>query len=57
MRLRLRRIWNAIKEVFYKSIFMTWPYYEYEVHEVIPYKKNREIVRAVFKVPVEAAKK
>jgi len=57
LRLRLRRIWNAIKEVFYKSIFMTWPYYEYEVHEVIPYKKNREIVRAVFKVPVEAAKK
>ena len=50
-------IWEAEATDFYKSIFMTWPYYEYEVHEVIPYKKSREIVRAVFKVPAEAKKK
>ncbi|MCP8308443.1 MAG: hypothetical protein H3Z54_07080 [archaeon] len=50
-------IWEAEATDIFRNLSMTWPYYEYEVHEMIPYEKSGEILRAVFKVPEEAAKK
>jgi len=37
------------------SMFM--PYIETEVHEIIPFEKGKEIMRAVMKAQAEAAKK
>lgn len=45
-----------IAEAF-KDVSMFLPYYEQEVHEVIPYEKGKEILRAVAKAQAEAAKK
>mgnify|MGYP001060486016 CR=1 FL=1 len=50
-------IWEAEATDVLRNLSMTWPYYEYEVHEIIPYEKSKEILRAVFKIPAEAAKK
>jgi hypothetical protein len=36
---------------------MTWPNYEFEAHEFIPYEKSREILEAVFKLIAEPARK
>lgn len=33
------------------------PYYQNEIHEFIPYEKNREILGEVFQAQAEAAKK
>jgi len=33
------------------------PFFEHEVHETIPYEKSKEILRALMKAQVEAAKK
>jgi hypothetical protein len=41
----------------FKDVSMFLPYYEQEVHEVIPYEKGKEIVRAYVKAQAEAAKK
>jgi hypothetical protein len=50
-------IWEGEATDIFRNLSMTWPYYEYDVRETIPYEKSREILGAVFKVPAEAAKK
>lgn len=51
-------IWEGEATDIFRNLSMTWPYYEYEVHEFIPYEKSRKILReTVFKVPAKAAKK
>lgn len=51
-------IWEGEAIDVFRNLSMTWPYYEYEVHEFIPYEKSREILReTVFKVSAEAARK
>jgi len=41
----------------FKSVNMFLPYVLFEVHEIIPYEKSKEIQRALIKAQIEAAKK
>ncbi len=50
-------IWETEGIDIFRNLIMTSLYYEYEIHEMIPFEKSREIVMEVFKVPLEAAKK
>jgi hypothetical protein len=50
-------IWEVEAIDIFRNLSMTWPYYEYEVHEIIPYETSGKIVGKVFKIPAEAAKK
>jgi hypothetical protein len=51
-------IWEVDATELFKNSCMTWPYYEYEVHEIIPYEKSGKILReTVLKIPTEATKK
>lgn len=43
--------------VAFKDISMFTPYFECEVQEIIPYEKGKEIIRALFKAQIAAAKK
>jgi len=40
-----------------RRISMFSRYIQFEVHEIIPYEKSKEIIRAVWKAQAEAAKK
>jgi len=40
-----------------RTSWMYFPYYEWEIHEIIPYEKGKEILRAIMKAQIEAAKK
>ena len=50
-------IWEGEAADIFRNQSMTWLYYEFEVHEFIPYEKSREILGAVFKLTTEPAKK
>jgi hypothetical protein len=50
-------IWEADAIDVLKNMTMTMPYYEFEVHEFIPYEKSKAIVGSVFEIPAESAKK
>jgi hypothetical protein len=50
-------IWETEGIDIFRNLIMTSPYYEYEIHEMIPFEKSRGIVKEVFKVSAEAAKK
>jgi len=50
-------IWEVEAIDIFRNLSMTWPYYEYDVHEIIPYEKSGKIVGEVFKIPAKAAKK
>ena len=50
-------IWEIEGTELFRNLIMTSPYYEYEIHEMIPFEKSRGIVKEVFKVSAEAAKK
>lgn len=50
-------IWEGEAADIFKNLSMTVPYYDYEVHEFIPYEKSRGIVMEVFKARAEAANK
>jgi hypothetical protein len=50
-------IWEVEATDLFRNQSMTWPYYEFEVHEIIPYEKSGKILGEVFKIPAEAAKK
>jgi hypothetical protein len=41
----------------YRDVLMFQPYILVEVHEIIPYEKDKEIVRALLKAQIAAAKK
>jgi len=41
----------------YRDVLMFHPYFLIEVHEIIPYEKQKEIIRAVLKAQIAAAKK
>ncbi|MCJ7631655.1 hypothetical protein MUP77_04540 [Candidatus Bathyarchaeota archaeon] len=41
----------------FRNQSMLWPYYEFEVHEFIPYEKSSDILGEVFKIPPEKTKK
>jgi len=41
----------------FRNVSMFVPYYESEVHEIIPYEKTKEIFRALMKGLITAAKK
>jgi len=41
----------------YRATSMFMPYVHFELHEIIPYEKEKEIVRALLKARIEAAKK
>jgi len=41
----------------FKSVNMFLPYIHFEVHEIIPYEKEKEIIRALLKSLIAAAKK
>ena len=47
---------GEVNDIF-KSVNMFIPYVSCEVHEVVPYKKQKEIVRELFKVQMAAMKK
>jgi hypothetical protein len=49
-------IWEVEATDLFRNLSMLWPYYEFEVHEMIPFEKSGKIVGEVFKVPAEAAK-
>jgi len=40
-----------------RTSWQYFPYYEWEIHEIIPYEKGKEILRAIMKAQIEAAKK
>jgi hypothetical protein len=50
-------IWEVEATDLFRNQSMTWPYYEFEVHEIIPYEKSGKIVGEVFKISAEGAKK
>jgi hypothetical protein len=50
-------IWEVEAIDIFRNLSMTWPYYEYDVHEIIPYEKSGKIVGEAFKIPAKAAKK
>jgi hypothetical protein len=50
-------IWEVEATDLLRNYSMLVPYYECEVHEIIPYEKSREILTAVFEARTEAAKK
>ena len=41
----------------YRNVSMFHPYFLSEVHEIIPYEKQKEIIRALYKAKIAAAKK
>jgi hypothetical protein len=41
----------------YRDVSMFHPYILSEVHEIIPYQKQKEIIRAVLKAQITALKK
>jgi hypothetical protein len=41
----------------FRGAYMFTPYIYGEVHEIIPYEKGKEIIRALCKAQIEAAKK
>ena len=43
--------------VAFRNVSMFSPFYEFEVHEIIPYEKGKEIIKAIWKAQAEAAKK
>jgi hypothetical protein len=48
---------EADPTVGFKNASMFVPYWEFEIHVVIPYEKGKEILRALLKGQAEAAKK
>ena len=40
----------------YRNVSMFQPYFVSEVHEIIPYEKQKEIIRAVLKAQIAAMK-
>ena len=50
-------IWEVESTDLFRNQSMTWPYYEFEVHEVLPYGKSGKILgEEVFKFPTEEAR-
>jgi len=50
-------IWEVESTDLFRNQSMTWPYYEFEVHEVLPYEKSGKILgEEVFKFPTEEAR-
>jgi len=41
----------------YRNVSMFYPYFVSEVHEIISYEKNKEIIRTVLKARIAAMKK
>jgi len=43
--------------VAFRDVNLFNPFYEFEVHEVIPYEKGKETLRALIKAQIETAEK
>jgi hypothetical protein len=41
----------------FRRVSMFYPYFVFEIHEIIPYEKQKEILRAVAKAQIAAMKK
>ena len=40
--------WEGEATDIFRNLSMTVPYYDWEIHEIVPYEKSREIIMAVF---------
>jgi hypothetical protein len=50
-------MWEAEAADLFRNLSMVWPYYEFEVHEIIPYEKSGKILGEVFEISAKTAKK